>query len=126
MTSRSWRNRQNKHLEPSAEDLEWLINQPVVCDQDLIRLLAEARERVHRLGIVLPSTSTMGLGGEVRTEPEPVTKDPFIRRLESLGVKVSRENYLNLVAPGVDPDHLDAELEASLPPELRVQDKGDE
>ena len=66
------------------------------------------------------------LEGRVPLRPKPLSKDPFIRRLESLGIKVTRANYLNLVAPGADPDDLAAELEASLPPELRLQGEGDE
>ena len=66
------------------------------------------------------------LEGRVPLRPKPLTRDPFIRRLESLGLQVTRENYLNLVAPGADPHDLDAELEASLPPELRLQGEGDE
>ena len=66
------------------------------------------------------------LEGRVPLRPKPLTRDPFIRRLESLGIKVTRVNYLNLVAPGADPDDLDAEIEASLPPELRLQGDGDE
>jgi hypothetical protein len=66
------------------------------------------------------------LDGRVPLRPKPLTRDPFIRRLESLGIKVTRANYMNLVAPGADPDDLDAEIEASLPPELRLQGDGDE
>ena len=101
------------------------MNQPVVCDHEIHRLIAEASNRVGRFSTVPPSASTMG-AGEANPVPEPLTRDPFVRRLESLGLQVTRENYLNLVAPGADPHDLDAELEASLPPELRLQGDGDE
>lgn len=42
------------------------------------------------------------------------------------GIPVNRVNYHALTAPEDDPNDLDAELEASLPPELRLQGDGDE
>ena len=53
-------------------------------------------------------------------------QDAWIRRMITLGIPVTRVNYLALTAPEADPNDLDAELEASLPPELRFQDEGDE
>jgi hypothetical protein len=44
----------------------------------------------------------------------------------TLGIPVTRANYLSLTAPEADPSDLDAEMEASLPPELRLQGEGDE
>ena len=112
-------------MEPSAEDMTWLMDLPSVSEDEAIRLILEAGERVRRLELVLPSAATMR-AVEANPEPEPLTRDPFVRRLESLGIKVTRENYLNLVAPGADPDDLDPEFEASLPPELRLQGDDDE
>jgi len=119
------RRKAGKPVGPNAKDMKWLMDLPHVSEDEAVRLILEAGERVHRLGLVLPSAATIG-AVEANPEPEPLTKDPFVRRLESLGIKVTRENYLNLVAPGADPDDLDPELEASLPPELRLQGDGDE
>jgi len=47
-------------VEPSAEDMTWLMDLPSVSEDEAIRLILEAGERVRRLGLVLPSTSTMG------------------------------------------------------------------
>jgi len=57
--------------------------------------------------------------------PTPVgqAQDPVIRRMLALGVEVNRRNYLTIVDPGANPDDLDAEVEASLPEELRIKDK---
>jgi len=114
-----------KPVEPGAEDMTWLMDLPSVSEGEAIRLVLEAGERVHRLGLALPSAATTG-AVEGKLEPEPLAKDPFVRRLENLGIKVTRENYLNLIAPGEGPKNLDAELEASLPPELRLQGDDDE
>jgi len=125
MTMSPKRKTGGKPVGPCAEDMKWLMDSPHVSEDEAIRLILEAGERVRRLGLVQPNASTMG-AVEANPEPEPQTKDPFIRRLESLGIKVTGENYLNLIAPGEDTKNLDAELEASLPPELRLRGDGDE
>ena len=63
---------------------------------------------------------------EGTTAPQPVSLDPFVRRMVRLGIPVTRGNYLRLVAPEADPADLDAELEASLPPELQLQGDDDD
>ena len=71
-------------------------------------------------------TERDGTAGD-QEAPKPVeTQDPWVRRMIAFGIPVTRVNYLSLTAPEADPNDLDAELEASLPPELRLQDEGDE
>jgi hypothetical protein len=73
----------------------------------------------------MPKASTVGTD-KAAPEPALLSKDPFIRRMIALGIPVSRANYLNIVAPGANPDDLDAELEVSLPDELRLSVDDDE
>jgi hypothetical protein len=61
-----------------------------------------------------------------RVPRQPEVQDPLVRRMITLGIPVTRANYLSLTAPEADPSDLDAEMEASLPPELRLQGEGDE
>jgi len=62
----------------------------------------------------------------VTAPPPSVTLDPFVQRMVLLGIPVTRRNYLRIVAPEAEPTDLDAELEASLPPELQLKGDGDE
>ena len=57
------------------------------------------------------------------SSPQP-GQDPIISRMITLGIPVTRSNYLSIVDPTADPENLDAEVEASLPPELQVPDEG--
>jgi len=91
MTRSPKRKTGGKPVEPSAEDMTWLMDLPSVSEDEAIRLILEAGERVRRLGLVLPSTSTMG-AVEANPEPEPLTRDPFVRRLESLGLQVTGQH----------------------------------
>jgi hypothetical protein len=51
-------------------------------------------------------------------EPEP-RRDPTISLMISLGIAVTRANYIHLVDPGADPDDYPAEMEAEFPAEVR-------
>ena len=49
-------------------------------------------------------------------------KDPILKALQTMGLPVTRENYLALMDPMLDPDEpLDAEIEGSLPLDLQFE-----
>jgi hypothetical protein len=61
---------------------------------------------------------------------EPAIKiarpDGTVRILQSLGLPVTRENYLMLAFAGHPPKELDGEIEAMLPEELRAEEDSEE
>jgi len=67
-----------------------------------------------------------GTAEDKNTPKCPEVQDPWVRRMIALGIPVTRKTYLSLTAPEADPDDLDAELELSLPPELRIKDKDED
>ena len=59
---------------------------------------------------------------------EPLSgSDPILQELKRLGSPLTRENYLSLMDPTLDPtEPLDAEIEASLPAQIQVEPADDD